>query len=197
MVRTADGLSTDARTLAAQIGLAKAMQKYDLRKLITFHSSVAKAARFVDATRRDSLPGVIAHLTRSARPSGKLGTKDKLPVTRCRCPSFWEGPVECLVIANPDPSDRVVLQNSDGSVVPRHSNRPESRIVKQPMEMQTRVLRVGHELLIGVACRTAYRLGEFAVQLLKTRATFGNSELFELQRAGLTGLDLLQTLACK
>ena len=75
LVRTAEGLSTDARTLAAQIGLAKAMQKYDLRKLITFHSSVAKAARFVDATRRDSLPGVIPHLTRSARPSGKLWTK--------------------------------------------------------------------------------------------------------------------------
>jgi predicted helicase len=75
LVRTSDGLSTDARTLAAQIGLAKAMKKYDLRKLITFHSSVAKAARFVDATQRDSLPGVIPHLTRSARPSGKLWTK--------------------------------------------------------------------------------------------------------------------------
>ncbi len=75
LVRTADGLSTDARTLAAQIGLAKAMKKYDLRRLITFHSSVAKAARFVDATLRDSLPGVIPHLTRSARPSGKLWTK--------------------------------------------------------------------------------------------------------------------------
>lgn len=75
LVRTVEGLSTDARTLAAQIGLAKAMRKYDLRKLITFHSSVAKAARFVDATRRDSLPGVIPHLTRSARPSGKLWTK--------------------------------------------------------------------------------------------------------------------------
>ncbi len=75
LVRTTEGLSTDARTLAAQIGLAKAMKKYNLRKLITFHSSVAKAARFVDATRRDSLPGVIPHLTRSARPSGKLWTK--------------------------------------------------------------------------------------------------------------------------
>ena len=75
LVRTAEGLSTDARTLAAQIGLAKAMQKYDLRRIITFHSSVAKAARFVDATLRDSLPGVIPHLTESARPSGKLWTK--------------------------------------------------------------------------------------------------------------------------
>ena len=75
LVRTTDGLNTDARTLAAQIGLAKAMKKYDLRKLITFHSSVAKAARFVDGTLRDSLPGVIPRLARSARPSGKLWTK--------------------------------------------------------------------------------------------------------------------------
>lgn len=30
---------------------------------------------FVDATQRDSLPGVIPHLTRSARPAGKLWTK--------------------------------------------------------------------------------------------------------------------------
>ena len=66
---------TDARTLAAQIGLAKAMRKYDLRRLITFHSSVAKAARFVDATQPDSLPGVISHLTPSARPSGTLWAK--------------------------------------------------------------------------------------------------------------------------
>ena len=75
LVRTAEGLRTDARTLAAQIGLAKAMKKYDLRKIITFHSSVAKAARFVDATLPDSLPGLIPHLTLSARPSGKLWTK--------------------------------------------------------------------------------------------------------------------------
>lgn len=74
-VRTADGLNTDAGTLAAQIGLAKAMKKYDLRKIITFHSSVAKAHWFVDATQQNSLPGVIPHLTRSARPTGKLWTK--------------------------------------------------------------------------------------------------------------------------
>ncbi len=75
LIHTVDGLRTDARTLAAQIGLAKAMKKYDLRKIITFHSSVAKAARFVDASTRDSLPGVIPHLTRSAKPKGKLWTK--------------------------------------------------------------------------------------------------------------------------
>ncbi|MGV7852825.1 hypothetical protein PJM29_32155, partial [Mycobacterium kansasii] len=34
---------TDARSLAGQIGLAKAMRKYDLRRVISFHSRVARA----------------------------------------------------------------------------------------------------------------------------------------------------------
>ena len=75
LVRTADGLSTDARTLAAQIGLAKAMKKYDLRKLITFHSSIDRAARFVEAALPDSFTGILPHLSRSSRPSGKLWAK--------------------------------------------------------------------------------------------------------------------------
>ncbi len=74
LVRTTEGLETDARTLAAQIGLAKAMRKYDLRKIITFHSSVAKADRFTDEKLRGPLPGVLPHLSRSSRPTGRLWT---------------------------------------------------------------------------------------------------------------------------
>ncbi|MCH8924189.1 MAG: DEAD/DEAH box helicase family protein, partial [Planctomycetes bacterium] len=74
LVRTKGGLETDARTLAAQIGLAKAMRKYDLRKIITFHASVAKADRFTDPNVPDSLPGVLRHLSRSSRPTGRLWT---------------------------------------------------------------------------------------------------------------------------
>ena len=37
---------TDARTLARQIGLAKAMGKYDLRAIVTFHSRIDNATRF-------------------------------------------------------------------------------------------------------------------------------------------------------
>ena len=54
---TLDGTEvTDARTLAGQIGLAKAMRKYDLRRTITFHSRVKRAREFaaIDA-RRDRL----------------------------------------------------------------------------------------------------------------------------------------------
>ena len=36
---------TDARTLAGQIALAKAMRKYDLRRMISFHSRVNAARK--------------------------------------------------------------------------------------------------------------------------------------------------------
>jgi hypothetical protein len=72
LVHTEKGLKTDARSLAARIGLAKAMKRYDLRRIISFHSSVAKAERFVDTDRDDSLPAVLPHLSRSSRPTGRL-----------------------------------------------------------------------------------------------------------------------------
>jgi hypothetical protein len=72
LVRTKDGLETDARTLAAQIGLAKAMKEYSLTRMITFHRSIARASRFVDEGRRDSLPAVIEKLRPASRPSGRL-----------------------------------------------------------------------------------------------------------------------------
>jgi superfamily II DNA or RNA helicase len=72
LVRTKDGLETDARTLAAQIGLAKAIKQYDLRRMITFHRSIRRASRFVEEARRDSLPAVIEKMHSSSRPSGRL-----------------------------------------------------------------------------------------------------------------------------
>ena len=72
LVRTKDGLETDARTLAAQIGLAKAIKQYDLRRMITFHRSIRRASRFADESRRDSLPGVVSKMRPASRPSGHL-----------------------------------------------------------------------------------------------------------------------------
>ena len=72
LVRTKDGLETDARTLAAQIGLAKAVKQYDLSRMITFHRSIRRASRFVDVERRDSLPAVIEKMRPANRPSGRL-----------------------------------------------------------------------------------------------------------------------------
>ena len=72
LIRTKGGLETDARTLAAQIGLAKAIKQYDLRKMITFHRSIRRASRFVDGERRDSLPAVIEKMRPANRPAGQL-----------------------------------------------------------------------------------------------------------------------------
>jgi hypothetical protein len=72
LVRTKDGLETDARTLAAQIGLAKAIKQYDLRRMITFHRSIRRASRFADESRRDSLPGSVSKMRPASRPSGHL-----------------------------------------------------------------------------------------------------------------------------
>ena len=72
LIRTKDGHETDARTLAAQIGLAKAIKQYDLRKMITFHRSIRRASRFVDGEHRDSLPAVIEKMLPANRPAGQL-----------------------------------------------------------------------------------------------------------------------------
>jgi len=65
---TLDGTKvTDARTLAGQIGLAKAMRRYDLHRTITFHSRVKGAREFAH-----SLPEVIAWMPTRQRPTGHL-----------------------------------------------------------------------------------------------------------------------------
>ena len=65
---TRDGKTiTDARTLAGQIGLAKTMRKYDLRRVVTFHGRI-KAAREFSA----EMPDVIAWMPPRARPAGAL-----------------------------------------------------------------------------------------------------------------------------
>ena len=65
---TRDGKTIDnAATLAGQIGLAKAMRKYDLRRVISFHSRVKRAREFAC-----DLPEVIAWMPARQRPKGRL-----------------------------------------------------------------------------------------------------------------------------
>ena len=58
----------NAATLAGQIGLAKAMRKYDLRRVITFHSRVKRAKEFAA-----SMPDVIDWMPALHRPKGRCG----------------------------------------------------------------------------------------------------------------------------
>ena len=65
---TLDGATPiSARTLAGQIGLAKAMGKYDLRRTISFHSYVSRARDFAA-----SMEKVIAWMPPGQRPAGSL-----------------------------------------------------------------------------------------------------------------------------
>jgi len=59
--------TTDARSLARQIGLAKAMHDYTLKRVISFHSRVNAAKQFAE-----SLPTVIGQLPTARAPQGRL-----------------------------------------------------------------------------------------------------------------------------
>ena len=65
---TIDGVKvTDARTLAGQIGLAKAMRRYDLRRTISFHSRVSRAREFAG-----SMIQLVGWMPTRQRPKGRL-----------------------------------------------------------------------------------------------------------------------------
>ncbi|MEK6251845.1 MAG: Helicase associated domain protein [Actinomycetota bacterium] len=64
---TRDGETANARILAGQIGLAKSMRKYKLRRIISFHSRVKAARKF-----NIEMPDVIAWMPPAARPAGAL-----------------------------------------------------------------------------------------------------------------------------
>ncbi len=67
---TIDGQKVkDARSVAGQIGLAKAMRKYDLHRVITFHRLVKGSKEF-----KASFSDVIDWMPARQRPKGKLWT---------------------------------------------------------------------------------------------------------------------------
>ncbi len=65
---TLDGKTiTDARTVAAQIGLLRAMRRYELRRVVSFHSRIASARGFTQ-----TLPEIHGWMPTRRRPSGSL-----------------------------------------------------------------------------------------------------------------------------
>jgi superfamily II DNA or RNA helicase len=67
LVTTNGTVVTDARTLASQIGLAKAMRRYKLRRMISFHSRVTRARDFAQ-----SMTDVMEWIPVGQRPKGSL-----------------------------------------------------------------------------------------------------------------------------
>ncbi len=62
--------ATDARSLASHIGLAKAMRRYDMSRVLTFHGRVVGATQFARA-----LPAVVEWMPPAERPSGVVWAK--------------------------------------------------------------------------------------------------------------------------
>ncbi|MDB2707246.1 Helicase associated domain protein [Pseudomonadales bacterium] len=67
LVRTEEGVEDDARSLAIQVGLAKAIRDYDLKRVITFHSKISLAKNFAS-----SFNEFKDHLKEDQRPSGSI-----------------------------------------------------------------------------------------------------------------------------
>ncbi len=67
LVSTGTGVDTDSESLAAQIGLLKAMKDYDLKRVISFHSRVSRAEGFIT-----ELQKVSDWISDDHRPSGDL-----------------------------------------------------------------------------------------------------------------------------
>ena len=65
LVKTAGGLEDDARSLAIQVGLSKAIKDYDLKRVISFHGRVKYAADFAS-----SFISLQDDLRSSSKPSG-------------------------------------------------------------------------------------------------------------------------------
>ncbi|MDP2963942.1 MAG: Helicase associated domain protein [Sulfurimicrobium sp.] len=69
LVSTGTGIETDTESLAAQIGLLKAIKDYDLKRIISFHSRVNRAERFTT-----DMQNVMDWIGDEHRPSGTLRT---------------------------------------------------------------------------------------------------------------------------
>ncbi len=69
LIATDTGIETDSESLAAQIGLLKAIKDYDLKRVISFHSRVKRAERFTC-----DIHHVKEWISDEHRPSGTLHT---------------------------------------------------------------------------------------------------------------------------
>jgi len=69
LVTTGTGINTDSESLAAQIGLLKAIKDYDLKRIISFHSRVNRAEAFTT-----DMQNTLQWIGDEHRPSGILRT---------------------------------------------------------------------------------------------------------------------------
>ncbi len=69
LIKTDSGIENDAESIAAQIGLLKAIKDYDLKRVISFHSRVSRAESF-----KKDVHQVLSWIGEVHRPNGELWT---------------------------------------------------------------------------------------------------------------------------
>jgi hypothetical protein len=69
LIQTENEIETDAQSFASHIGLAKAIKRYDLRRVITFHSKVKSASEF-----QQDFSEVVDWMPEASRPDGQFIT---------------------------------------------------------------------------------------------------------------------------
>ena len=147
LVRTEAGFEDDARSLATRIGLAHAVQLYDLRRIITFHSRVALAQTF--AAGFDEFLGAMkpmhkppgsvtckhvdGEMTTSLRSKylremRELENEYRYLIANCRCLS--EGvdvpALDCVAFMNPKSAEVDIIQ-AVGRVMRRDRTRAKQK----------------------------------------------------------------------
>ena len=149
LVRTDDGETTDAKTLASQIGLIKAIKDYDLKRMISFHSRVKSAEWFAEDLHNamdfvsdehrpegeiytDSVSGKMSSYDRGLRLSQlkKLHNADRGLLTNARCLSEGVDVPSLDGVAFIDPrSSQVDIVQAVGRAIRKSDNKTIGTIV--------------------------------------------------------------------
>ena len=149
LVKTEAGLERDAATLGSQLGLMKAVRKYDLQRVITFHSRINQARDYaaefqevIDATKPAERPtGTItyshvsgamptAERTNKLRALGLLEHEDRYLLGNARCLS--EGvdvpALDGVAFVDPRRSEIDIIQ-AVGRAIRKSSNKTKGTII--------------------------------------------------------------------
>ena len=123
--------NTDAETLASQVVTLKAMRDYDLRRVVTFHSTVAKAERFAGeivevaawmldddrlgaGVRAEHISGRMSGGERNLRVqrfcAADLDARRVLANVRCLCEGVDVPPADAVMFADPQQSQADMIE---------------------------------------------------------------------------------------
>jgi len=85
LVATGTGLATDAKSLAGQVGLVKAIKDWNLQTLISFHGRVRRAREFSEDITQVAPTGLIGWISIGARRATSIVSSRARNPAICRC----------------------------------------------------------------------------------------------------------------